>query len=81
MAWIGLITALLKLLGTFNDFLAHQQLIDAGHAEAIATSLAATLENLAKAGSAADAVDHPQSPSDSAYAERVRDKYTRDPRA
>jgi hypothetical protein len=81
VAWVGLITALLKLLGVFNDFLTRQQLIDAGHAEAIAASLAATLENIAKAGRAADAVDHPQSPSDSAYAERVRAKFTRDPRA
>ena len=77
MAWVGLITALLKLLGVFNDFLTRQQLIDAGHAEAIASGLRITLDNIANARSAADAVEHPKSASDDDYARRVRDRYTR----
>jgi hypothetical protein len=77
VAWVGLITALLKLLGVFNDFLTRQQLIDAGHAEAIATGLATTLENVAKARRAADAVEHPNSAADADYAKRLRDRYSR----
>ena len=77
MDWGAAVLALLKLLGTLSDYLARRQLLAAGQAQAIALGLRATMNDLARARRAADAIEHPRSAADDDYARRMRDRYTR----
>ena len=58
--WIGLIRAVLTLLGSFTQFLHDRQLLSAGEAQAVAAGVALTNAELAKvdAAVAAATADH-----------------------
>lgn len=74
MEWAAIITALLKIVAGVTDYLSRQQLLDAGQAEAIATGLQQTLDNLDKVKHVKDEL---AARPDGDFANRVRDKYER----
>ncbi len=74
MEWAAIISAILKIVAGVSDYLARRQLLEAGQAQAIATGLQQTLDNLEKAKHVKEEL---ASNPTGDYANSVRDKYTR----
>lgn len=74
MAWLSLLSGIIKLVSEFARYLGNKKLIDAGAAEAVAKGQADVLESLRRVQAARDAM---ATDSDPGWSQRVRDKYTR----
>lgn len=74
---LAIITGLIKLAGIVAQLAQERQLISAGEAKAVVQSVRATLENLELARRGRDAMES-NAAADVDWAQRVRDKYTRD---
>ncbi|MGE0190304.1 MAG: hypothetical protein AB7G80_09025 [Dongiaceae bacterium] len=74
MAWLGLITAVLKAVAELAMFLGNRQLIELGKAKTIADGLALTLANVEKAHEVDRALS---ADPNSDYANRLRKRFER----
>lgn len=73
-SWLTFVGGLVKLLSGFVEYLGQRQLINLGHAGAVRESLEGVLYNVEQAQRAERGLY-----VDREWAQRVRDKYERDP--
>lgn len=74
MDWLAALTLVLKVVVGVADFLSRRQLLEAGKAEIITQGLRQTLDNVQKAK---NVTENLTSNPTGAFANKLRDKYTR----
>lgn len=77
MGWGTAIVALLKLAGAITDWAKQNQLLGAGHDQAIAEAARGVLAKVAAADAAAERVLHPGDSDDVAAAAELRKRFQR----
>lgn len=77
MPWLALITGLIKLAGVITDYAKQNQLLGAGHDQAIAEAATAILAKVSKADAAAERVLHPRDADDVTAAAELRKRFER----